>query len=141
MKTVHVVEHSYEWCGRDEVKLIGVYSKHSEATAAITRLRGQPGFRDWPDGFSITRWKLGVDSWREGFATMVNILVPCRENPDSCQGASSAWRPGDQYEICSLDKTDDAVFAIGDVVRCEERDAGDGTRVLVAVALAAQLEQ
>ena len=41
--------------------MIGVYSTESEAAAAVARLREQPGFRDWPDGFSIDPHEVGAD--------------------------------------------------------------------------------
>jgi hypothetical protein len=37
------------------------------AVAAITRLRVQPGFRDYPDGFEIVVHELDHDEWTEGF--------------------------------------------------------------------------
>ena len=134
MATVYVLQHEHDWCGDDEVKFIGVYAVPADAEAAIRRLRGQPGFRDWPEGFSIDRYEIGVDHWVEGFATMVNILVPSRTNPESFQVAVSIWRPGDVYEISIIDDPNDAKFQIGDIVRCHEQAViGYGESELVAV--------
>ena len=38
-----------------------------KATAAILRLRDQPGFRDWPGGFRIFHTPLDRDGWTDGF--------------------------------------------------------------------------
>ena len=53
----------------EDVKVIGLYSSPSSAAAAIERLRVQPGFRDYPDGFSIDAYELDEDHWVEGFIT------------------------------------------------------------------------
>jgi hypothetical protein len=50
--------------------LIGVYSSEEEATAAIQRLKDQPGFANAPEGFEIHRYKLNRDSWTEGFVVV-----------------------------------------------------------------------
>ena len=132
MTTVYVLQHEYEWCGRDEVKFIGVFASSSDADAVIRRLQTQPGFRDWPDGFSIDRHEIGEGAWAEGFSTMVTILVPSKSRPGSYQGATSAWRPGDSYEVCTLDDPGDAAFGIGQVVRCTEQVIEGIGKALVA---------
>ena len=133
MTTVFVLQHEYEWCGRDEVKLIGVYATHDDAQAAIDRLRHQAGFKDWPDGFLIDEYELGVDQWNVGFVTMVNILIPSRTNPDLYHVAGSVWRPGDLYKITDIEDLADAIFEVGDVVRCNESAVPDhGDHALVA---------
>lgn len=133
MATVFVLQHEYEWCGRDEVKFIGVYATEVDAQAAVARLCKQAGFRDWPNGFSIDEYELGVDHWTEGFITMVNILVPSRTKSNQYHVAGSIWRPGDVYEITDITDPDDAKFAVGNVVRCNETAVPDhGDRALVA---------
>lgn len=134
MNTVFILQHEHEWCGRDDVKLIGVYATREEAQAAIERLCKQPGFCDWPDGFSIGEYGLGVDHWTSGFLTMVNILIPSRSHPNQYQVAESAWRPGDLYAITDIPNPDDTIFALGNVVRCKETAVPDhGNHALVAV--------
>ena len=68
MSRVFVLQHERE-LGADvnEVKFIGVYSSKGEAEDAVERLRGQPGFRDHPDGFCIDGYDLNRDGWPEGF--------------------------------------------------------------------------
>jgi hypothetical protein len=72
MTTVYVLWHVYELNPLDdeESKLIGVYSSEEEASEAIARLRKQPGFRDYPNGFEIHQRTLDADSWTEGFASL-----------------------------------------------------------------------
>jgi hypothetical protein len=67
---VYVLQHSYELDGCDETKMIGVYSTHELAEAAIARLRLQPGFREHPDDFSIADYDLDEGWWAEGFVTV-----------------------------------------------------------------------
>ncbi|MBB4097027.1 DUF7336 domain-containing protein [Sphingomonas kyeonggiensis] len=68
MSEVFLLWHSRE-LGNDETddKLVGVYSSHAEAQAAIARKLAFPGFRDHPDGFLIDRSELDRDAWSEGF--------------------------------------------------------------------------
>ena len=66
---VHVVQHArpLESEGDDDVKLIGVYSTREAALGAIERLSGQPGFRDFPEGFHIDEYPIDFDHWAGGF--------------------------------------------------------------------------
>lgn len=134
-ETVYVVHHQYEWRGRDELKFIGVYATQAEAEAAVAQLRDQPGFRDWPDGFTVDAWPLGgAPCWPDGFATMVGILVPTTDPGGRLQGAMAAWHPGELYEVCSLDEPSTSTFREGQVVRCTEQVI-DGVKQLVATEL------
>jgi hypothetical protein len=133
MATVFLLHHEHEQCGRDEVKLIGVYSTQADAEAAISRLRNQNGFRDWPEGFTIDPYRVGVDHWIDGFVTVAHILILPRSAAGGFQVAASVWRPGDLYEITDIDDPREAKFGVGQVVRCEEQAvAGHGESVLVA---------
>jgi hypothetical protein len=65
MKNAFVLQH--ENPDTENVKLIGVYSSEAAARAAIDRVRTQPGFRDYPNGFSIDDYEVDGDNWTEGF--------------------------------------------------------------------------
>ena len=54
--------------GEDTELLIGVYLTEERAKEAISRLKDQPGFRDFPQGFNVYETALDKDSWEEGFA-------------------------------------------------------------------------
>jgi hypothetical protein len=72
MRVVYVLWHSYEDPpGREEDKLIGIYSSRQLAEDALARVRDKPGFRDYPDGFLIDEMTLDRDSWVQGFATII----------------------------------------------------------------------
>jgi hypothetical protein len=47
--------------------LIGVYRTEGDALAAKERLKNQPGFREYPDGFTTAQYEIGQDHWTEGF--------------------------------------------------------------------------
>jgi len=51
----------------EDAKLIGVYRSADAATAAVNRLKGQPGFIDHPNGFHTSGYRLDQDHWEEGF--------------------------------------------------------------------------
>lgn len=53
--------------GDDTELLIGVYASESDARAAIERVKNQPGFADFQEGFQICPYPLGKDHWIEGF--------------------------------------------------------------------------
>jgi hypothetical protein len=50
----------------DTELLIGVYDSEAAAKAAIGRVKGQPGFVDFPEGFQIHARVIGQDSWTKG---------------------------------------------------------------------------
>jgi hypothetical protein len=56
--------------GHEDVKLIGVFSSRDKAQAVLNDLRGQPGFRDVPDGFEINSQILDQAAWLEGYVTV-----------------------------------------------------------------------
>jgi hypothetical protein len=58
----------------DHEILIGVYASDADASAAINRVKDQPGFRDYPDGFEIHPYEIGKDHWTEGFVTWQQSL-------------------------------------------------------------------
>jgi len=53
--------------GADDQKLIGIYTSRQNANAAISRVKDQPGFRDYPNGFQVFEHTLDQDDWTEGF--------------------------------------------------------------------------
>jgi hypothetical protein len=73
MKHAFLVQHVHKLPrGHEEdVKIIGIYDSQSSARLAVRRAKRREGFRDSPDGFCITRYELGRDSWPEGFATVI----------------------------------------------------------------------
>ncbi len=70
MKTpLYLLWHTYEKeSGCEDIKLIGIYSSEERAKEALEKVRVQPGFRDYPDGFEIYEDELNMTDWREGFA-------------------------------------------------------------------------
>lgn len=70
---VFILWHDHEMPGGEEdVKLIGVYATAEDADAARLRAAGQPGFRDYPEEFHVSRYTVGEDHWTEGFITMTH---------------------------------------------------------------------
>ena len=67
---VFVVQHQHELDGCDEVKFIGVYSSEEVGWAAVERAKSLPGFRYYPDGFSVDPYEVDMDHWTEGFVTV-----------------------------------------------------------------------
>ena len=70
-KTVFLLHHVHEWeDGHEDVKLIGVYSSHALAEAALRTVREQPGFKDALLGFEINECRLDRTDWKEGYVTL-----------------------------------------------------------------------
>lgn len=68
---VFVLHHVHRFNdGEENAKLIGVYSSLVTARAAIVRLQSQPGFRELPDAFTISKYQLDLDHWTEGYTTL-----------------------------------------------------------------------
>ena len=139
MAEVFVLQHEYEVDGRDEAKLIGIYSSRAAAEAAVARLIEQPGFSQYPEGFSIDAYPLDQAHWVEGFSTIVPVLVELQdEGVDVWRPVHAERLPDGSYRIVTdnPDPEDEHwAFPTGSIVRCEERTF-DGKPQLVAVALA-----
>lgn len=68
MDRAYLLQHGrYDDGDAADVRVIGVYSSRSAAQAAIERLKEQPGFRDFPDAFTIDEYRLDDDNWADGF--------------------------------------------------------------------------
>ncbi len=71
MTVAFLVQHSrFILDDHEDVKIVGIYSSLEHAEAAIGRLRGLPGFRNSPDGFSISEYQVDRDHWTEGFVSL-----------------------------------------------------------------------
>jgi hypothetical protein len=69
--TVHLLWYVREWAeGEDIELLIGVYRTDADAKDAIGRLKDQPGFVEYQEGFLAEPCELGKDHWTEGFTRL-----------------------------------------------------------------------
>ena len=72
MDVVYLLWHVHEAPDQGEdAKVIGVYRAEDDARAAIERLRSKPGFRHFPQGFTVERYEVNKDCWTEGFVAAV----------------------------------------------------------------------
>lgn len=78
---VFILHHVHEMDDEEDVKLIGIYSTHANAEAAIMRLAQKPGFIDTPEGFEITAYTLDNDQWTDGYVT----VSPYEEDDDEAE--------------------------------------------------------
>lgn len=68
MSSVWLLWFEREQKEADDIELlIGVYRTEQAAEAAIGRLKDQPGFRDFPQGFRLAEYTLDEDHWAQGF--------------------------------------------------------------------------
>jgi len=70
MKSVFLLQHSYELDECEETKLIGIYSSREQAETAIQKYKNVLGFKDYPDCFYLDEYELDKDHWEEGFITV-----------------------------------------------------------------------
>ena len=68
MSSVFVLQHLREDETSEDIKFIGVFSSKEKAELAIKDLNCQPGFRDYPKGFSVDEYAIDQVEWREGFS-------------------------------------------------------------------------
>jgi len=73
VKSVFVVQHSYELDGCGETKSSACTQTRRAAEDAIRRLQVTPGFRDHPAEFSVDEFPLDLDHWTEGFVTEAGV--------------------------------------------------------------------
>lgn len=70
MKKVYLLEHTHDEGNiNEDVKRIGIYDSYELAQEAQNRVKDQPGFIDYPDGFYIDEYIIDKDYWVDGFAT------------------------------------------------------------------------
>ncbi len=68
MKVVYILEHIYELEEVDQIKFIGVFSSYENAELAIDKLKGLPGFKNFPiECFQISENIIDNIGWPEGF--------------------------------------------------------------------------
>lgn len=67
MKSVFILQHSYEIDEIEETKIIGIYSSKANAESAIDKFKKLPGFQDYPDYFYIDKYGIDKNHWEEGF--------------------------------------------------------------------------
>jgi hypothetical protein len=54
----------------DTAKLLGVYSTRERAETRIASAKLAPGFRRFPEAFTVDEYTVDKDEWIEGFVTM-----------------------------------------------------------------------
>ena len=142
MSCVYLLHHVHEYeDGREDVKLIGVYTSETLASEALARVRNQPGFRDHPAGFEICEYELNQDSWTEGYVTLVPIEIPIVGGDDRWCTVHASVRADGTYEICTPNDDPEQEpwrYLTGEVVVCEERRFVDGTLRLMAIGRATE---
>lgn len=117
-----VVHHSYEWNDIENTCLTGVYSSRKTAEAAVERLRGQPGFQDYPECFTFEAYPLGEDHWTEGFVTLAPVQVKLLAGPEEWATVHAELQHHrDCYKLLRYDgdSDEDWQFKGGDIVTCE----------------------
>jgi hypothetical protein len=67
---VYLLWHAHDLDAEVDVKLLGVYASQQKAEDARLRVSSEPGFRELPQGFQISRYELDKDHWTEGFETV-----------------------------------------------------------------------
>ena len=85
MQKVYLLFHQFEFRNtRDQdlenrAKLIGAYGSEDDARSAIARIKDQPGFREFPEGFVIDAYTLNHDNWSQGFIGWEEALGPSED--------------------------------------------------------------
>lgn len=63
----YILHHTYGPLENESYKLLGVFSSQLTAEQAKDQYLTLPGFRDYPEGFSIIAYSLDESHWTEGF--------------------------------------------------------------------------
>ncbi|EGL15030.1 MULTISPECIES: hypothetical protein [Paenibacillus] len=67
MKTVFLLQHSYEINQIEYTKTIGIYSTRDKAQDVINKYKELPGFKEYPEDFYIDEYHVDKNEWQEGF--------------------------------------------------------------------------
>jgi hypothetical protein len=71
MQHVWLLHHVHEFSdGHEDAKLIGAFATKRQANEARAQVANQPGFREHPKGFVLSKCSVGSVGWAEGFATV-----------------------------------------------------------------------
>ena len=63
----YILEHYYKDNTHSSTKMIGIYSTEENAQKTIEELKKMPGFKKYPNGFIIQKYKLDEDHFINGF--------------------------------------------------------------------------
>ncbi len=78
MEKVYLVHHIRDISEDDDiqdVKLIGVYTTEELAEEAVERKKKLEGFRDYREGFEISKTTLNEDIWTSGFISIEEAVT------------------------------------------------------------------
>lgn len=64
---VFVLHHTYGPDEEESNKLLGVFNSRAKAEKARAGYLNLPGFKDYPDGYSISPYTVDRRHWVEGF--------------------------------------------------------------------------
>ena len=68
MKTVYFVRHeNIEDDYIEEPRIVRIYTSEKLAREAVERTKKLPDYEDYPEGFQITKYILGLDQFIVGF--------------------------------------------------------------------------
>lgn len=103
MESVWLLQHVHAFDdGNEDVKLIGVYVSREDAEAAQRTVWQMPGFRETPEGFSISEHRLGVTGWTEGFVTVEPVSPGMVVRIDAVDSCLKELPAEDQDRLCAL---------------------------------------
>ncbi len=72
VRTVHLLWHTDS---HGDEKLIGIYATRLDASLAIERFKGKPGFSQGGT-FETAEYEINKDHWTEGFARHDGLSLP-----------------------------------------------------------------
>ncbi|MGP5831001.1 DUF7336 domain-containing protein [Pseudomonas aeruginosa] len=78
MKSVFILHHTYGDSESESYKLLGVFSTRSKASSEISKYLELPGFKDFPDCFTVTEYALDESHWLSGFEGVQSSVIEDR---------------------------------------------------------------
>ena len=67
-RSVYLLQHIARGSSDDrDVKVLGIFSSRREGELAIARFKKLAGFKRYPDGFYLNRFRINRLEWTEGF--------------------------------------------------------------------------
>lgn len=96
MDHVFLLQHSYEYEGVEETKIIGIYRTEAEAREVIEHYRKLEGFKRYPDDFCLDKYPLGKNMWPSGFCNPseeeeTSSELPQKQPIGECYVCSQGW--------------------------------------------------
>ncbi|MFU6991258.1 hypothetical protein [Pseudomonas paraeruginosa] len=78
MSSVFILHHTYENSESESYKILGIFRTKTKANSEIPKYLELPGFKESPNGFTVTEYALDEPHWLSGFEGAQSVVIEDR---------------------------------------------------------------